>query len=289
VNDTLSYQTLSYEEFLELWDSQLSKNTASFLVKLLTDDDFTPIVLDEVFEFLICYCHLHTAKSIINFARALCVKLSLELDFSADASRLWHRALSTLTDDNQKKLLRLIPDDTLLIPNDMQKEKSLELYLKEIIQSAKDTDDTQMEKLKLLEQYLKEIIQSAKKEKSLEQYLKEIVQSAKDTDDTQKEKSLELYLKEIIQSAKDADDTQKEKSLELYLKEIIQSAKKEKSPEQYLKEIVQSAKDGSAIEIYNDLFNDTEQSINTYAMAESELRQALIESLIIEEILKEAL
>ncbi len=170
MNETLSYQTqlsyedetqLSYEEFLEYWDSTLENNTALFISKLLTDEKFATIVLDEIFQWLICYCHLWNKSTIKYFARALCVKLSLDLDFAdadADAGKIWHRALSTLDlDAEHRKLLRLVPDDAQkpldaehqkllrLVPDDAQKEgknqkekSPQQHYLEAIIKAAKD-------------------------------------------------------------------------------------------------------------------------------------------------------
>lgn len=187
MNDTLSYQyqtQFSYEEFLEYWDSTLEKNAVDFLAKLLTDDKFATIVLDEVFQWLICYCHLFNASTIENFSKALCVKMSLDLDFAdadADAGKIWHRVILTLDTEHQK-LLRLVPDDAQT-PDDTQKEgkKQKEKSSQQQDDDTQTPDDTQMP-------------DDAQKEKSPQQYLKDIIEGAKDAaKDEDAAKDREIY------------------------------------------------------------------------------------------------
>lgn len=126
--------TLSFEELLELWNAQLEAKTEERLANLLTHGNTA--VLDEVFEWLICYCHLFSPESISRFSESLLIKISLDLDLDADADagrELWYRALSRLNDEH-RKLLRLVPDDEVLGNSTQPPEAGL----KQTVEAAKD-------------------------------------------------------------------------------------------------------------------------------------------------------
>ena len=141
----IEWHSIDYQGLIELWDANLESAVGTYLNDLLNGSFATTIdrLIGEIWDYLISYSCLFNPDGIEieKFTKALCVKMILELDFpDVDASSLWHRALEKLNPENQK-MLRLIPDDTLLkAPDEEKSPKAPDDYLKQTVKSAAAKD-----------------------------------------------------------------------------------------------------------------------------------------------------
>ena len=153
--------TLSYEDFLELWALKIEPDIQKFLLSMLTDDKFAIAVLDEIFEWVLCHCHLFpdndsispdndSISPVARFAQALGIKMIIELENFPDteASSLWQAALLNTLDQMMlpldQTMLRLMPDQEKLPLEPDQSDDDLKKYLLKTVQDAKNEIDDEI-------------------------------------------------------------------------------------------------------------------------------------------------
>lgn len=178
------YQDVNdYQDWIELWDAKLEAAVGKYIENLLNGSFATTVkndLIGEIWDYLILYNHLLNPDGIEEFSKALSIKiiLELELDFpDMDASSsLWDRAFEKLNTEHQK-MLRLIPDDTLLKEPDEGEspEEDVDASSNFFVRLKRGLNAQKQKMLRLIEEespeeqdqpddylYLKENVQAAK-------------------------------------------------------------------------------------------------------------------------------